>query len=205
MSVENKKDDLTTKSITRSQAKNNPKLTEIIEDNRKKAFEIKKKTAENQDSRNPNTPSNTSASAFQKLELSENPNQDICIIISSSIPQNDRLTSTDSILFDKSIFDTSNLTGNSTIVDKFDRTFIPTNNSNYKEQLHLSKSSEDSDRELNYKFPDKLAEDPEKSISNDPQLLEPLIKQYKDEYSPISNKMTTNNPQIITVAHNQVI
>ena len=205
MSVENKKDNLTTKSITRSQAKNNPKLAEIIEDNRKKAFEIKKKTAENQDSKNPNTPSNTSASTSQKLELSGNPNQDTSIIISSSIPPKDRSALTDSILFDKSIFDTSNLTGNSTIVDKFDRTLIPTNTSNYKEQLHLSESSEDSDRELNYKSPEKLAEDPEKSISNDPQLLEPLIKQYKEEYSPISNKMTTNNPQIITVAHNQVV
>ena len=42
MSVENKKDNLTTKSITRSQTKNNPKLAKIIEDNRKKTFEIKK-------------------------------------------------------------------------------------------------------------------------------------------------------------------
>ena len=55
MSVENKKDNLTTKSSTRSQAKNNPKLDEIIGDNRKKAFEIKRKTAENQESKNPNT------------------------------------------------------------------------------------------------------------------------------------------------------
>ena len=45
MSVEHKKDNLTTKSITRSRAKNNPKLAEIIEDNRKKAFEIKKKNS----------------------------------------------------------------------------------------------------------------------------------------------------------------
>ena len=205
MSVENKKDNLITKSITRSEAKNNPKLAEIIEDNMKKAFEIKKKTAENQESKNPTTASNTSSSTSQKLELSENPNQDTSILISSSIPPNDRSALTDLILFDKSIFDTSNLNGNSTIVDKFDRTLIPTNTSNFKEQLHLSKSSEDSDRELNYKFLDKLEEDPEKSISNDPQLLEPLIKQYKEEYSPISNKMTTNNPQIITVAHNQVV
>ena len=36
MSVENKKYNLTRKSITRSQATNNPKLAEIIEDNRKK-------------------------------------------------------------------------------------------------------------------------------------------------------------------------
>ena len=40
MSVENKKDNSITKSITRSQAKNNSKLAEIIEDNGKKAFEI---------------------------------------------------------------------------------------------------------------------------------------------------------------------
>ena len=73
----------------------------------------------------------------KKLELSENPNQDTSIIISSSIPPNDRSTLTDSILFDKSIFDTSNLIGNSTIVDKFDRTLIPTNTSNCKEELHL--------------------------------------------------------------------
>ena len=92
MSVENKKDNLTTKSFTRSQAKNNPKLAEIIEDNRKKAFEIMKKTAENQESKNPNTPLNTSASTSQKLELSENPNQDTSIIISSSIHPNDRST-----------------------------------------------------------------------------------------------------------------
>ena len=121
MSVENKKDNLITKSITRSQAKNNPKLAEFIEDNRKKSFEIKKKTAENQDSKNPNTPSNTSASTYQKLELSGDLNQDTSIIISSSIPPKDRSNLTDSILFDKSTFDTSNLTGNSTIVDKFDR------------------------------------------------------------------------------------
>ena len=62
MSVINKKDNLTTKSITRSQARNNPKLAEIIEDNRKKAFEIKKKTAENQESKNQNTPLHTSTS-----------------------------------------------------------------------------------------------------------------------------------------------
>ena len=48
----------------------------------------------------------TSASTSQKLELPENPNQDTSIIISSSIPSNDRSTLTDSILFDKSIFDT---------------------------------------------------------------------------------------------------
>ena len=41
----------------------------------------------------------------------------------------------------------------------------------------------------NYKFPDKLAEDPEKLISNDPQLLEPLIKQHKKDYSLISNEI----------------
>ena len=55
---------------------------------------------------------------------------------------------------------------------------------------HLSESSEDSDLELNYKFQDKLAEDPKKSISNDPQLLEPLIIQYKKDYSPVSNKIS---------------
>ena len=44
MSVENKKHNLTTKTITRTQAKNNPKLAEIIEENRKKAFETKTKT-----------------------------------------------------------------------------------------------------------------------------------------------------------------
>ena len=69
MSVENKKDNLTTKSITRSPAKNNSKLAEILEDNRKKAFEIKKKTAVNQESKNPNTPLNTSASRSQKLVI----------------------------------------------------------------------------------------------------------------------------------------
>ena len=62
MSVDNKKDNLTTITISRSQAKNNPKLAEIIEDNREKAFEIKKKTsAENQESKNPNTLLKTSA------------------------------------------------------------------------------------------------------------------------------------------------
>ena len=101
--MENKKDNLTTKSITRSQAKNNPKLAEIIEDNMKKAFEIKKKTAENQESENSTTPSNTSTSTSQKLEFSENPNQDTRIIISSSIPPNDRSSLTYSILFDNQV------------------------------------------------------------------------------------------------------
>ena len=101
--MENKKDNLTTKSITRSQAKNNPKLAEIIEDNMKKAFEIKKKTAENQESENSTTPSNTSTSTSQKLEFSENPNQDTSIIISSSIPPNDRSSLTYSILFDNQV------------------------------------------------------------------------------------------------------
>ena len=87
---------------------------------------------------------------------------------------------------------------------------MPTNISDYKEQLHSSESSDDSDRELNYKLLNKLTEDPEKSISNDPQTLEPLVKEYKNDYSPISNKisikkMTTNNPQVITVAQNQVV
>ena len=155
MSVENKKDNLTAKSITRIKAKNNPILAEIIEDNKKKAFEIKKKTAENQESKNPNTPSNTSASTSQKLELSKNPNQDTSIIISSSTLPNEQSNLTDSILFDESIFDTSNLTGNSTIVDKFDRTLMPTNISDYKEQLRSSECSDDSDRELNYKLGEK--------------------------------------------------
>ena len=52
MSVQNKKDNLTTKAITQIQAKKNPKLAEIIEENRKKAFKIKEKTsAENQESK----------------------------------------------------------------------------------------------------------------------------------------------------------
>ena len=76
-----------------------------MEDNRTKAFEIKKKTAENQESKNPNIPLNTSASTSQKLQLSDNPNDDTSIIISSSIPPNDRSTLTDLILFDKCIFD----------------------------------------------------------------------------------------------------
>ena len=59
MSVENKRGNLTTKSITRSQAKNNPKLVEIIEENRKKALEIKNKaSAENQGPENKNKASN---------------------------------------------------------------------------------------------------------------------------------------------------
>ena len=87
---------------------------------------------------------------------------------------------------------------------------IPTNNPNYKEKLHYLNPQKIQTRELSYKFPDKLAEDPEKSISNDPKLLEPLIKQYKKDYSPISNKislkmMNTNNPQVITAANNQVV
>ena len=61
MSVENKKDNLTAESITRRHAKSNLKLAEIIEDNMKKAFENEKKTAENQESKNANTPLNTSA------------------------------------------------------------------------------------------------------------------------------------------------
>ena len=65
MSVENKKDNLATKSITRSQAKNNLKLAEIIKENRKKAFEIKNKN-QGLEKKILNSPSNkTSASPFR--------------------------------------------------------------------------------------------------------------------------------------------
>ena len=209
MSVENKEDNLKSKTITRSQAKGNPKLAEIIEENRKKAFETKTKTLaeeQKQINKNLNSPydkNRTSVSTSQKLGLSGISDQDTSIIISSSTSSIDQSISINPGLFNKSIFDTSNLTGNSTIIDKFDYTLTPSNIGDYKEQL--SESSNDSDQDLNYNSPEKLTEDPEKSISNDPQLLKPLIKQYKEDYSPISNKMTTSNPQVITVAHNQVV
>ena len=160
MSVENKKDNLTTKTITRTQAKNNPKLAEIIEENRKKAFETKTKTLaeeQKQINKNLNSPFNkdkTSASTSQKLGLSGISNQDTSIIISSSTSSIDQSISINPGLFDKSIFDTSNLTGNSTIIDKFDCTLTPSNIGDYKEQL--SESSNDSDQDLNYNHPEKI-------------------------------------------------
>ena len=87
MAVENKEDNLKSKTITRSQAKSNPKLAEITVENRKKAFETKAKTlAEEQEqiNKNLNSPFNkdrTSASTSQKLGLSGISDQDTSIII----------------------------------------------------------------------------------------------------------------------------
>ena len=109
MSVENKEDNLKSKTITRSQAKSNLKLAEIIEENRKKAFETKTKTlAEEQKQINKslNIPFNkdrTSASTSQILGLSGIFDQDTSIIISSSTSSIDQSISINPGLFDKSI------------------------------------------------------------------------------------------------------
>ena len=111
------------------------------------------------------------------------------------------------MLFNHSIFDTSNLAGNSTVVDQFDCTLVPTNTSDCKEQLHLSEFSEDSDSGSNYNLLEKWSEDPGKSISSDPLLLDPLIKEKIKSILSNSQEtiMANDNPHIVPIANNQVV
>ena len=59
-------------------------------------------------------------------------------IISSNIPSSDQSIFKNSLSLNQSIFDTSNSTRNSAVIDKFDSTLVPTVTSDYKEQLILS-------------------------------------------------------------------
>ena len=137
-----------TNSSVAKQDKNDPKLAEKIEENTKKAFKSKgSTTGRNEGSKHNdlNRPSNIStpcASTSQKLKLSGDRNQDPSVIIRSSISPNDQSILIDLILFDQSIFDTFNLTGNSTAIDKFDCSLVSTFTPDCKEQFDFSESSD---------------------------------------------------------------